>query len=109
MLAWIFGDVRSNKVHVLNENKAGGLLELDKAKIRWFLSLDYNDIPETVKKAGKHTYRILTMDGEEVEFSEGFTDLHTETYRDIFIGRDSELLMPEPALISLTISEMLNQ
>jgi UDP-N-acetyl-2-amino-2-deoxyglucuronate dehydrogenase len=87
MLAWIFGDVRSNKVHVLNENKAGGLLELDKAKIRWFLSLDYNDIPETVKKAGKRTYRILTMDGEEVEFSEGFTDLHTDTYRDIFIGK----------------------
>ena len=86
MLAWIFGDVKSNKVNVLNENKAGGLLELEKASIRWFLSLDYNDIPEPVRQSGKRTYRMLTMDGEEVEFSEGFTDLHTGTYRDIFNG-----------------------
>jgi UDP-N-acetyl-2-amino-2-deoxyglucuronate dehydrogenase len=84
MLAWIFGNIKSNQVNILKENKAGGILELDKARIRWFLSLDYNDIPDQVKKAGKRTYRMLTMDGEEVEFSEGFTDLHTETYKDIF-------------------------
>lgn len=87
MLSWIFGEVKSNKVHVSQVNKAGGFLELEKARIRWFLSLDYNDIPEAVRKTGKRTYRTLTMDGSEVEFSEGFTDLHTDTYRDILGGR----------------------
>ncbi|HUX96880.1 MAG TPA: Gfo/Idh/MocA family oxidoreductase [Bacteroidales bacterium] len=87
MLSWIFGDTRSNIVHISEKNKAAGYLELDKARVRWFLSLDYNDIPEDAKMAGKRTFRSITVDGEEIEFSEGFTDLHTHTYKEILEGR----------------------
>ena len=87
MLAWIFGNVKTNVVHYLDKNKSGGYLELDKARIRWFLSLDYNDIPADVKNSGKRTFRSITIDGEEIEFSEGFTELHTETYKAILAGR----------------------
>jgi len=87
MLSWIFGDVRNNIVHYSDHHKAAGYLDLEKARVRWFLSLDYNDIPEKVKSAGKRTYRSITVDGEEIEFSEGFTDLHTLSYREILAGR----------------------
>jgi len=86
MLTWVFGEVKENIVHVLTGNKAGGLLKLEHANIRWFLSIDYNDIPSAVCNAGKRTYRSLLLGNQEVEFSEGFTDLHTEVYRDIIAG-----------------------
>jgi UDP-N-acetyl-2-amino-2-deoxyglucuronate dehydrogenase len=87
MLGWIFGKTRSNIVHLSEHEKAAGYLELENARIRWFLSLDYKDIPATAKKAGKRTYRSITIDNEEIEFSEGFTDLHTLTYSEIIAGR----------------------
>lgn len=87
MLSWIFGNSRSNIVHLSEKNKAAGYLELEKARVRWFLSLDYNDIPGDAKMAGKRTFRSITVDGQEIEFSEGFTDLHTQTYREILAGR----------------------
>lgn len=87
MLSWIFGPVRSNIVHLSAPDKAAGYLELEKARVRWFLSLDYGDIPAPVKMNGQRTYRSVIIEGEEVEFSEGFTDLHTETYREILAGR----------------------
>lgn len=87
MLSWIFGAEKKNIVHVSTANKAAGFLELENARIRWFLSLDYNDIPDKVKTSGKRTYRCITVDNEEIEFSEGFTDLHTLTYREILEGR----------------------
>lgn len=87
MLTWVFGKMKENVVHVLNETKAGGLLKLERANIRWFLSIDYNDIPEDVRNAGKRTYRSLLMGDQEIEFSDGFTDLHTEMYREIIAGR----------------------
>lgn len=86
MLGWIFGPVVSNRVHLLEKNKASGFLELEKARVRWFLSIDNNDLPEAVKEKGKRTFRNITVDGEELEFSEGFTDLHTVTYREILKG-----------------------
>ena len=86
MLGWIFGKVQSNTVHLLEKNKAAGLLELENARVRWFLSLDYDDVPATEKEKGKRTFRSITVDGEEIEFSEGFTDLHTVTYRNILSG-----------------------
>jgi UDP-N-acetyl-2-amino-2-deoxyglucuronate dehydrogenase len=92
MLTWVFGKVKENVVHVLNERKAGGLLKLEHANIRWFLSIDYNDIPEDVRKAGKRTYRSLKMGTQDIEFSDGFTDLHTEMYREIIAGRGFGLL-----------------
>ena len=87
MLTWVFGKANENIVHVLHENKAGGLLKLEHANIRWFLSIDYNDIPGPARMAGKRTYRSLRMGEEEIEFSDGFADLHTEMYREIIAGR----------------------
>lgn len=86
MLGWIFGSTRTNIVHLSEHNKASGYLELEKAHVRWFLSLDYNDIPKPVKEAGKRTYRSIQVDGEEIEFSEGFADLHTLSYSEILAG-----------------------
>lgn len=87
MLSWIFGDVKKNIVNLSEPNKASGYLELENARIRWFLSIDYNDIPSSVKEIGKRTYRSITVNGEEIEFSEGFTELHNETYKEILAGR----------------------
>jgi len=92
MLTWVFGDVKENIVHILKDTKAGGLLKLEHANIRWFLSIDYNDIPEDMRKAGKRTYRSLRMGEQEIEFSDGFTDLHTEMYREIIAGRGFGLI-----------------
>jgi UDP-N-acetyl-2-amino-2-deoxyglucuronate dehydrogenase len=87
MLSWIFGDTRKNIVHISEPHKAAGYLELENARVRWFLSLDYSDIPVKCKESGKRTYRSITVDGEEIEFSEGFADLHTLTYKEILAGR----------------------
>jgi UDP-N-acetyl-2-amino-2-deoxyglucuronate dehydrogenase len=87
MLCWIFGDTRKNIVHINEPHKAAGYLELENARVRWFLSLDYKDIPESVIRSGKRTFRSITVDGEEIEFSEGFGDLHTMSYKEILAGR----------------------
>lgn len=87
MLTWIFGDVKANIVYALKDDKAAGYLELEKARVRWFLSIDYNDNPAQVKAKGQRTYRSITIDGEEIEFSGGFTDLHTVSYQEILAGR----------------------
>ncbi len=87
MLSWIFGDARSNIVHLSEKNKAAGYLELENARVRWFLSLDEKDLPEAARANGKRSYRTIVVDGKEVEYSEGFTDLHTLTYREILEGR----------------------
>jgi UDP-N-acetyl-2-amino-2-deoxyglucuronate dehydrogenase len=87
MLSWIFGSAKKNIVHLLEPDKAAGYLELENARIRWFLSIDFNDIPDSVKKTGQRTFRSITVDGEEIEFSEGFTDLHTLSYKEILAGR----------------------
>jgi UDP-N-acetyl-2-amino-2-deoxyglucuronate dehydrogenase len=86
MLTWIFGDVKSNLVHVLEEKRAAGFLQLKKARVRWFMSLDYNDVPEKQKLEGLRTFRSITIDGKEIEFSGGFTDLHTISYQEILKG-----------------------
>jgi UDP-N-acetyl-2-amino-2-deoxyglucuronate dehydrogenase len=87
MLSWIFGDVKENIIHYSDAVKSAGFLQLENARVRWFLSLDYNDIPAKVKEKGGRTFRCITVDNEEIEFSEGFTDLHTQTYREILAGR----------------------
>jgi UDP-N-acetyl-2-amino-2-deoxyglucuronate dehydrogenase len=87
MLNWIFGNSKKNIVHVSEPHKAAGYLELENARVRWFLSLDFDDVPEKVKATGKRTFRSITVDGEEIEFSEGFTDLHTISYKEILAGR----------------------
>lgn len=87
MLSWIFGSAKNNIVHLSEPHKAAGFLELENARVRWFLSLDYDDIPEKVKNSGKRTFRSITVNGEEIEFSEGFTDLHTLSYKEILAGK----------------------
>jgi UDP-N-acetyl-2-amino-2-deoxyglucuronate dehydrogenase len=86
MLGWIFGNTKTNIVHLSEYNKAAGYLELERARIRWYLSLDYKDLPESLKVAGRRTFRSIIVDGEEIEFSEGFADLHTSSYKEILAG-----------------------
>ncbi len=86
MLSWIFGEVKENIVHISQPNKTAGLLQLKKANVRWFLSIDYDDVPKSIKKEGQRTYRSIKIDDEEIEFSGGFTDLHTKSYEDILTG-----------------------
>jgi len=85
MLAWVFGPMRAHQVHVSRPDKMAGYLELERARVRWCLSLDRADLQAAA--AGKTTFRSLTMDGAEIEFSEGFTDLHTAVYRETLEGR----------------------
>lgn len=87
MLSWIFGPQRQNSVHVHEADCAAGLLELERARIRWFLSINADHLPEAQRAKGQRTYRAITMGGEAVEFSEGFTDLHTTSYREILAGK----------------------
>jgi UDP-N-acetyl-2-amino-2-deoxyglucuronate dehydrogenase len=87
MLHFIFGDVQANVVHLSTGTRAGGYLEYERARVRWFLSVDVADVPETQRNAGQRTYRAVTIDGEAVEFSDGFTELHQRTYEEILAGR----------------------
>ncbi len=87
MLSWIFGDIQDNIVHIHEEDRASGYLEFKNARVRWFLSINANYLPKEVKDKGQTTYRSITIDGEELEFSSGFTDLHTMVYKDILEGR----------------------
>ena len=86
MLHFIFGDLQENKVHLNEPRKAAGFLEFEKARVRWFLSIDVEDVPEDIRAQGQRTYRSITIDGEELEFSGGFTDLHTISYEHILSG-----------------------
>jgi UDP-N-acetyl-2-amino-2-deoxyglucuronate dehydrogenase len=86
MLTWIFGSVTKNTVHYSQDNKVAGYLELENANVRWFLSLDSNDLPVKPEPGKPATYRSITVDGEEIEFSGGFTDLHTQSYQQILAG-----------------------
>lgn len=92
MLTWIFGKVKQNIVHVRETNNAAGYLELEKARVRWFLSTDYESLPDAIKLNNKRTYRSLQIEGEEIEFSDGFTDLHTKSYEQILAGHGFGLL-----------------
>ena len=86
MLCWIFGDVEENIVHIKQKDVSAGYFKLKNATVRWFLSVNYDYIPEDVKAKGIRTYRSITVDGNEIEFSGGFTDLHTKSYQHILNG-----------------------
>jgi UDP-N-acetyl-2-amino-2-deoxyglucuronate dehydrogenase len=102
MLSWIFGSVKQNIVHVREPRKTSGFLELEKANVKWFLSLDRNDLPFKPQPGKPMTYRSITVDGEEIEFSGGFTDLHTESYKRILAGNGfgMEEVVPSLEIVS---------
>ena len=86
MLLWMFGQVRSQRVHIREDNKVGGVLELENADVRWLLSIDANDLPSQSVEQGNHAYRALHMGERSFDFSTGFDDLHTKVYDDILQG-----------------------
>ena len=87
MLHYVFGSLQQNIVHLSSHTKAAGYLEYSRARVRWFLSIDANDVPTGERAKGKRTFRAITANGENVEFSDGFTDLHTRSYEEIMAGR----------------------
>ena len=87
MLHFLFGGLQSSIVHMASSTRAGGYLEYERARVRWFLSIDAEDIPEAERAKGQRTYRSITVAGDEIEFSGGFTDLHTRSYEEILAGR----------------------
>lgn len=87
MLSWIFGEVQENMVHVHEKDRAAGYLEFENARVRWFLSINSDYLPQEVRDKGQTTFRSITIDGDELEFSDGFTNLHTMVYKDILIGK----------------------
>ena len=86
MLHFVFGELKENKLHYSDETTATGYLEYDRARVRWFLSVDSSHVPESAASKGQRTYRSITVGDEEVEFSGGFTDLHTQSYQKILAG-----------------------
>jgi UDP-N-acetyl-2-amino-2-deoxyglucuronate dehydrogenase len=86
MLTWIFGDIKENVVHLHEHDRAAGFFQLEKARVRWFLSINYDTIPKEVKQKGMYTFRSITVDGDKFEFSGGFTELHTRSYENILAG-----------------------
>lgn len=86
MLGWIFGELITNEVHLHTHDRAAGYLEFERAKVKWFLSINQELLPAAIKKAGKRTFRSLQIDGTSFEFSDGFTDLHTLSYQSILAG-----------------------
>lgn len=91
MLSFIFGKKITSEVNYMSKTKGGGYIEFENARVRWFLSIDENDLTEAVKAKGQKTYRSIQIDGEELEFSEGFTDLHTQSYQNILSGQGFSL------------------
>lgn len=87
MLHFVYGKLQANIVHMHSPTKAAGYLEYERARVRWFLSLNVDDVPERERSLGKRTYRAVVANGESIEFSDGFTDLHTRIYEEVLAGR----------------------
>jgi UDP-N-acetyl-2-amino-2-deoxyglucuronate dehydrogenase len=97
MLTFVFGAVRRNVAHLREAERAAGFLECERADVRWFLSVDRNDLPAEVQ-ATRTTFRAVTVDGEAIEFSDGFTDLHTRSYQEVLAGRGFGLDEVRPSI-----------
>ena len=98
MLVWMFGSVEQAHVHLNEPRRMAGFMELENARVRWFLSVDIKDLPQAVSPGGKTTFRSITVDGTEVEFSEGFTDLHTRVYERTLAGNGFGIAAARPAI-----------
>jgi UDP-N-acetyl-2-amino-2-deoxyglucuronate dehydrogenase len=98
MLIWIFGGVTENIVHLHEHDRAAGLLTLKKARVRWFLGINGDALPREIREKGQATYRSLKMEGKEIEFSDGFKDLHTKSYEMILDGEGFRLKEALPSI-----------
>lgn len=98
MLLWVFGEKKELKVTSYEADKASGILELKKARVKWMLSINEQDLPAEAKAKGKRTFRSLQMNGNEIEFSDGFTELHTKSYAEILAGRGFGLADARPSI-----------
>ncbi len=98
MLLWVFGGVKDLQMKSYDLDSASGYLELQKARVNWRLSINENHLPEEAKAKGKRTFRSLTMNGKEIEFSDGFTELHTNSYKEILAGRGFGLADARPSI-----------
>ncbi len=98
LLMWLFGKVQHSEIHIDTPTKTAGFLELDNAVIKWFLSIDKNDLPPVAVENNQRTFRSITIDNEEVEFSGGFTDLHTVVYQETLAGRGFTLQDARPSI-----------
>jgi UDP-N-acetyl-2-amino-2-deoxyglucuronate dehydrogenase len=98
MLLWIYGGIEKNEVHVRDHNKVAGYMELVGANVRWFLSVDERDLPKSAIEKGQPAFRSITVDGQNIEFSDGFTDLHTVAYQGILSGNGFGLIEAKPAI-----------
>jgi UDP-N-acetyl-2-amino-2-deoxyglucuronate dehydrogenase len=103
LLTWLFGGVRATQLHLRQEKRVAGWMALDHADVTWFLSTDSSDLPFEPKPGSKTTFRSITVDGSEVEFSEGFGDLHTRVYSEALAGRGFGIAEARPS-IALTAS-----
>jgi len=98
MLSWIFGDIKQNITHINTHDRSSGYLEFSQARVRWFLSINYDVLPDHIKAKGQRTYRSITIEGQELEFSGGFTDLHTRSYEHILSGKGYGVEAPRQAI-----------
>ena len=99
MLMWLFGDAQSSILHLKSEKRASGFIELQNANVKWFLSTDKSDLPAEAHKKGLTTYRSITVDGEEIQFSDGFTDLHTRVYEETLKGNGFGIEEARPSIV----------
>lgn len=86
MLYWIFGEVKKNVVHVKTHDRVAGFIEFERARVRYFLSINDATLPQEIIDKGQRIYRSFNIEGQEIEFTDGFSDLHTESYKEIFAG-----------------------
>ena len=98
LLLWLFGEVDKSTVHLNTARKMAGMLELQKARVRWFLSVDEEDLPQECRSAGDYAFRSMSVDGTEIEFSHNFTDLHTQVYEDVLAGKGFGITDARPAI-----------
>lgn len=98
LLMWYFGKTNYSEVHLSQPDKMSGYLDLENAEVRWFLSLDKSDLPEEAISMGRTTHRSITMDEDEVEFTEGFTDLHTRVYEETLAGKGFGIKEARPSI-----------
>ncbi|MBZ0278697.1 MAG: Gfo/Idh/MocA family oxidoreductase [Anaerolineae bacterium] len=98
LLLWLFGSAGKSEVHLSRPDKMAGAIELEWGRVRWYLSVDFNDLPASYRENSKYAFRSITMDGEEIEFSEGFTDLHTRVYEQVLAGNGFGIEAARPSI-----------